>query len=138
MKYESGQKRIQELLEAIRGTDIEEIHYKKNGLNIGLKKKFISPDVSPGDKKKKIDDNKEMFQIVSHSVGIFRDAHPPSRKLLAKVGDTINKGQRLGYIESMKIMKEIVSTVKGRITAKHVKSGSPVEYGQKLFEIEIV
>ena len=140
METKKGLKRIKELLDAVEGTDINRISVEDNGLKIGILKMPVIPKEtgakSGGKKKEKAP--KEIVEVVSHSVGIFRDSPPPSRKALAKMGQEVNKGQKLGFIESMKILKEIVSSVKGRVSKKYVKSGDPVEYGQKLFDIEIV
>jgi acetyl-CoA carboxylase biotin carboxyl carrier protein len=139
MKEKAGLKRIEDLLDIVKDTDIAEIALEQDGLNIGIKRNLVpeAEDVEETDKKKS-EPEKEIVAVYSHSVGHFRDYLLPSRKVLAKVGDEINKGQKLGFIESMKIMKEIASPVKGKVKRKFVKHGSPVEYGQKIFEIEIV
>ena len=82
--------------------------------------------------------HKKRIEIASHAVGIFREYIPPARKVLVKIGQKVNKGEKLGFIESMRIMKEVTSPAKGIVTAKFVKHGSPVEYGQKILEVEIV
>ncbi len=141
MKLKKGIERIKELLYVIKDTDIEEIYFEKDGLNIGVKKKITkeSPVSKTEQKEEKPEQNeKEIVEVVSHSVGLFRDALPPARKPLAKVGQSVNKGQKIGFIESTKIMKEIVSPVKGVVLEKFVKYGAVVEYGQKLFDIEVV
>ncbi len=141
MKLKKGIERIKELLYVIKDTDIEEIYFEKDGLNIGVKKKITeeSPVSETEQKEEKPEQNeKEIVEVVSHCVGLFRDALPPARKPLAKVGQSVNKGQKIGFIESTKIMKEVVSPVKGVVLEKFVKYGAPVEYGQKLFDIEVV
>ena len=52
-----------------------------------------------------------------------------------KVGDTVEPGQVLCIIESMKLMNEIEAEVAGVIAAKLVENGRPVEYGEALFAI---
>ncbi len=144
MKLKKGKAKIEELLDAIKDTDIEEVYYKKSGLSIGFKKNIIQDiDESESDGTVEAglagkDENKEIIEITSHSVGVFRDALPPARKVMAKVGQVVNKGQKIGFIESMKIMKDVISPIKGTVVEKYIKGNDPVEYGQKLFEIEIV
>ncbi|MBN2407810.1 MAG: acetyl-CoA carboxylase biotin carboxyl carrier protein [Elusimicrobia bacterium] len=143
MKMSEGLKRIKELLDAIEGTDIEEISCEKGGLNIGIRKKSgisaVMSAVRDGKEEQPVAEEPVQTEtVVSHSVGLFRDSMPPSRKALVKAGQKVSKGDKLGAIESMKILKEIISPVDGKVVKKYVKNGSPVEYGQKLFDIEIV
>jgi acetyl-CoA carboxylase biotin carboxyl carrier protein len=141
MKLQAGMQKIKELLKAIEETDIEEICYENKGLNIGIRKNIsqeVAEEVEEKTQKKEKSKEKKIIEVVSHSVGLFRDYLSPSRKALARVGDNLNKGQKIGFIESMKLMKEIVSPAKGKVGKKFVKHGDPIEYGQKLFEIEIV
>lgn len=142
MKLQSGIKRINELIESIKGTDIEEIYFEKDGLNIGIKKDS-APDAKSGEAEQAKEASSthsasHIVDVISHSVGLFRDSIPSSKKVGLKVGQSINKGQKLCFIESMKIMKEVVSPVKGEIAEKLVKNGDPVEYGQILFKINVV
>jgi biotin carboxyl carrier protein len=141
MELKKGIDRIKNLLEAIKDTDIEEIYFERQGLNIGLARKIMQETVAQELSQKEKEEShgkKEIIEVVSHSVGIFRDFIPPARKHLAKIGDRLNNGQKIGFIESMRIMKEIVSPVKGIVVEKFVKHGDPVEYGQRLFRIEVV
>ncbi len=136
MKIKEGEKRIKQLLEVIKDTDIKEIYYKKDGLNIGIRKSDLKEDSKIHEKpEKKKDLHNKIVNVTSHSVGFFRDYMLPSKKVLAKEGQVIKKGQKLGIIESMKIMKEIISPVNGIIYKKYINNGNAVEYGQKLFEV---
>jgi biotin carboxyl carrier protein len=51
------------------------------------------------------------------------------------VGDTVEPGQVLCIIESMKLMNEIECEVAGTVAAKLMENGRPVEYGEALFAI---
>ena len=53
-----------------------------------------------------------------------------------KVSDTVEPGQVLCIIESMKLMNEIEAETAGTILAKLVENGRPVEYGEALFSIQ--
>jgi len=68
-------------------------------------------------------------------VGTFYDASSPESPPFVKVGDTVERGQVLCIIESMKLMNEIEAEVAGVITAKLVENGRPVEYGEALFSV---
>ena len=73
--------------------------------------------------------------VKSPIVGTFYDASAPAAPPFVKVGDTIQPGQILCIIESMKLMNEIEAEVSGVIVAKLVDNARPVEYGQALFAV---
>src|SRR5271170_7598809 len=73
--------------------------------------------------------------VKSPIVGTFYDASSPGAAPFVKVGDTVEVGQVLCIIESMKLMNEIEAEVAGVVAAKLVENGRPVEYGEALFAI---
>jgi biotin carboxyl carrier protein len=58
-------------------------------------------------------------------------------KIIAKVGDTVEKGASLLVMEAMKMENEIRSTARGKILRIHVKEGQAVETGALLIELEL-
>jgi acetyl-CoA carboxylase biotin carboxyl carrier protein len=74
--------------------------------------------------------------VKSPIVGTFYESASPGSAPFVKVGDTVEKGQVLCIIESMKLMNEIESEVAGTLVAKLVENGRPVEYGEGLFLIK--
>lgn len=144
MKTKTITDKVKELSGLIKNTDIEKIAVKKDGLKVGVKKmpaeEGNTKDISAKKNKraKKKDEEAPLKEIFSHSVGHFRDYALPSRKAFVRKGQYVEKGQKLGMIESMKIMKELLSPCEGKVVGKFVKHGDAVEYGQKLFEIKIV
>lgn len=68
-------------------------------------------------------------------VGTYYDAPAPGAATFVKVGDTVQPGQVLCIIESMKLMNEIEAEAAGVIVSKLVENGKPVEYGQSLFTV---
>lgn len=73
--------------------------------------------------------------VTSPLVGTFYVSSSPEAEPLAKVGDTVKKGQVLGIIEAMKLMNEIESEFDGVIEAVLVNNEDVVEFGQPLFRI---
>lgn len=73
--------------------------------------------------------------VKSPIVGTFYECPSPGAPPFVKVGDTVEKGQVLCIIESMKLMNEIESEVAGTVVARLVENGRPVEYGEALFRI---
>lgn len=74
--------------------------------------------------------------ITSPIVGTFYASPSPEKPPFVKVGDSVNAGDVVCIIESMKLMNEINSEFSGKVAEIYVKDGQPVEYGQKLIRIE--
>ena len=75
--------------------------------------------------------------VKSPIVGTFYDAPSPDAPPFVKVGDTVETGQVLCIIESMKLMNEIECEVAGTVVAKLLENGRPVEYGEALFSVKL-
>jgi len=73
--------------------------------------------------------------VKSPIVGTYYESPAPDAPSFVKVGDSVEPGQVLCIIESMKLMNEIEAEVAGVITSKLVENGRPVEYGEALFAI---
>jgi acetyl-CoA carboxylase biotin carboxyl carrier protein len=73
--------------------------------------------------------------VKSPIVGTYYDSPSPDAPPFVRVGDTVEPGQVLCIIESMKLMNEIEAETGGTIAAKLVENGRPVEYGEALFSI---
>jgi acetyl-CoA carboxylase biotin carboxyl carrier protein len=73
--------------------------------------------------------------VKSPIVGTYYDASSPGAPPFVKVGDSVEPGQVLCIIESMKLMNEIEAETSGVVAAKLVENGRPVEYGEALFSI---
>ena len=73
--------------------------------------------------------------VKSPIVGTYYDAPSPDAPSFVRVGDSVEPGQVLCIIESMKLMNEIEAETGGTIIAKLVENGRPVEYGEALFSI---
>ena len=74
--------------------------------------------------------------ITSPIIGTFYSSPSPEKPSFVKVGDTINAGDVVCIIESMKLMNEINSEFSGKVAEIYVNNGDSVEYGQKLMRIE--
>jgi oxaloacetate decarboxylase alpha subunit len=74
--------------------------------------------------------------ITSPMVGTFYRAPAPDADPYIEVGDMVEIGQTVCIVEAMKLMNEIESEIKGRVTRILVENAQPVEFGQKLFLVE--
>ena len=75
-------------------------------------------------------------EIKSPMVGTFYRAPAPDAPPFVEVGQQIEVGQVLCIIEAMKLMNEIKSEIRGKVTAIPIENGQPVEFGQVLFIAE--
>jgi acetyl-CoA carboxylase biotin carboxyl carrier protein len=79
---------------------------------------------------------KKTAVIKSPMVGTFYSSPKPDAPPYVKVGDMISPETVVCLIEAMKVFNELPAEASGRIVAVLAESGTPVEYGQALFEIE--
>ena len=85
-----------------------------------------------------IDNGREdpsLIYVKSPIVGTFYESPSPGSAPFVVAGDTVQPGQVLCIIESMKLMNEIESECAGVIVSRFVENGKPAEYGQTLFSI---
>lgn len=141
-------KLIKKLLEFVQDTDIEELHWEKEGTkvifrrgNVPLIKKgkvsqkeeklptTVEPGLESGPSKK-------IFTIKSPMVGTFYRASSPNHPAILEEGSMIKPGQKVCVIEAMKINKDVISDQAGKVLKILVENGRPVEYGQDLFLVE--
>jgi acetyl-CoA carboxylase biotin carboxyl carrier protein len=73
--------------------------------------------------------------VKSPIVGTYYDSPSPDSPPFVRVGDSVEPGQVLCIIESMKLMNEIEAEASGTVVMKLVENGRPVEYGEALFSI---
>jgi acetyl-CoA carboxylase biotin carboxyl carrier protein len=73
--------------------------------------------------------------VTSPMVGTFYEAPSPGAKPFVEVGQQVNVGDTLCIIEAMKMLNQIESDKAGKVTARLVENGQPVEFGQPLFVI---
>ena len=76
--------------------------------------------------------------ITSPMVGTFYRAPAPDADPYVEVGDIVEVGQTVCIVEAMKLMNEIESEVRGRVVKILVENAQPVEFGQRLFQVEPV
>ncbi len=75
--------------------------------------------------------------VKSPIVGTFYKSPSPDADVYVKVGQNVQSGTTLCIVEAMKLMNEIESDAAGKIVKICVEDGSPVEYGQTLFILEV-
>jgi acetyl-CoA carboxylase biotin carboxyl carrier protein len=74
--------------------------------------------------------------VTSPFVGTFYRSPSPEAQPFVDVGSNIRPGQALCIVEAMKLMNEIEAEFAGTVMECLVQTGSPVEFGQKLFKVK--
>jgi len=136
-------------LEEIRFTDEsnKEVHLRKASAHQAAPlQNYLVPtttstaplkQLSPDEKKASTVKEKEDSQIIlSPFVGTFYRSASPKDQPFTDVGESVSTGQTLCIVEAMKLMNEIESEFSGNIKKIYVEDGTPVEYGEKLFEVQ--
>ena len=74
--------------------------------------------------------------IISPMVGIIYLTPEPNKPQFVKEGDHIKQGDTVAIIEAMKTYSNVRASKSGVVKKIYINKGSPVEYGEKLFNIE--
>lgn len=74
--------------------------------------------------------------VKSPIVGTYYSSPSPDKDAFVKIGDSVNKGDVIMIIESMKLMNEIQSDFSGVVKEILVENGQAVEYDQPIMIIE--
>ena len=134
-------KRLKELLEFVKDTDLQEVIWEKKGLHVSFRRggqTAASQSPLEAAEGSAVEPAKpaEPQTIRSSMVGTFYRADSPERPPLVVEGTIVTAGQPVASIEAMKIMKDVVAPGACRIVKALVANGHAVEYGQPLFEVE--
>lgn len=128
---------LKQLLESLRGTDIEELNLEAGETTLYFKRSDIpapAPVAVAAAAPAKVEE--KVVPVKSPMVGTFYHSDSADHPPFVIEGNHVSPGQKIGIIEAMKIIKNVNSNVKGRIVKVSVKDGQSVEYGQELFLVD--
>ncbi len=134
---------LRSLIDFAKSVDLEEVVWEKGAQRIAFKRKMgpapqeSAATPSPTESETAAEAASKTHVVTSPMVGRFQRSQGKDRPVFVLEGDTVTVGQRLAMVEAMQIPKDVISTVSGKIVKIFVENGKPVEYGQKLFEVEI-
>lgn len=147
-------KEIREIINLMNENDLSEIEVEREGTKIKVKKTFaeaVEPLRRPSfeyhletpaalgrveEEFSKAGSNRK--EIKSPMVGTFYLSPSPEAPAFVDVGQVVEVGQVVCIVEAMKLMNEIKSEIRGKISQVHVENAQPVEFGQTLFSVEPV
>lgn len=90
---------------------------------------------APAAEETEVEADASLVIVKSPIVGTFYESPSPGAAPFVQIGDTVQPGQVLCIIESMKLMNEIEAEVAGVVMKRFVENAQPVEYGEALFGI---
>lgn len=163
--YFMDTKDIQQLLDFIAQSGLDEVNVETNELKISVKRyssasvpaqqpqALAAPQPAPvavqpvsapvaasstadTTDRPKAADSSNYITIKSPMIGTFYRSSNPETPSFAEVGDVVEVGKVVCIIEAMKLFNEIESEVSGRIVKVLVENATPVEYDQPLFLVE--
>lgn len=123
------------ILDAIRGTDIEEIEVEFGTELIRVR---LAPELSPEHGEAAINDNRVAdgpIEITADRVGTFFRTGKEETEPLVSPGNLVEAEDPIGYIDSLQIRYELLALGSGRIVSFVVSDGEDVEYGQLIATI---
>jgi acetyl-CoA carboxylase biotin carboxyl carrier protein len=134
---------LKSLIEFAQSVDLEEVVWEVEGRRVAFRREIKPAPAAPAAKPAASDkpaapSGPDIQYITSPMVGTFWRSPGPDRPPLVLEGDNIDSGERVAVVEAMKVPKDVVSPIKGKIKKILAVNGKAVEYGQKLFEVELV
>jgi acetyl-CoA carboxylase biotin carboxyl carrier protein len=155
-------KDIQELIDFISKTGLEEVNIETEEFKIKVKRSndapqyveqaarpqasapapVAAPVASPAPvaaapaPAAAVETNKNYVEIKSPMIGTFYRMPNPESPAFVQIGDKVTAGQVVCIVEAMKLFNEIESEVSGTIVKVLVENANPVEYDQPLFLVD--
>ncbi len=108
-------------------TDLQEVLYNKDGVNIEIKTEQANPRAS--------DFSTPLKPVKAPAVGIYH-AGKKGCSVNLKENMPVKEGDFLGAVEMNKTFKDITANAEGNLKIISISDGKPVEFGQPLFFIE--
>lgn len=135
--------KIEELIKLMKQNQVNYMKYKDETVEVELDLKATSNNVTttpvnnveestPTSKQEE-----QLNTIEAEILGTFYlQDEETLQNPLVKVGDEVKKGQVVGYIESMKVLNEVISEYDGIVNDIKINHGDPVEYGQTIITLK--
>lgn len=143
--------KIKELIDLINETGVAEIEIREGEESVRITRQVSAPiaqAIYPPPQEQILASTEEMPEKVAaeegitghvvHSpmVGTMYLAPSPGADSFVEVGQAVKVGDTLCIIEAMKMFNQIEADKAGKVKARLVENGQPVEYDQPLFIIE--
>ncbi|MEB6195839.1 acetyl-CoA carboxylase biotin carboxyl carrier protein [Mammaliicoccus sciuri] len=135
--------KIEELIKLMKQNQVNYMKYKDETVEVELDLKSTSNNVSTTpvnnveESTPSSNQEEQLNTIEAEILGSFYlQDEETLQNPLVKVGDEVKKGQVVGYIESMKVLNEVISEYDGIVNDIQINHGDPVEYGQTIITLK--
>lgn len=135
--------KIEELIKLMKQNQVNYMKYKDETVEVELDLKSTSNNVTttPANNVEESTptsiQEEQLDTIEAEILGTFYlQDEETLQNPLVKVGDEVKKGQVVGYIESMKVLNEVISEYDGIVNDIQINHGDPVEYGQTIITLK--
>jgi len=146
-------KRVEELIEVLKGSTIGELELTEAGTEIIIRRR---PDmmmvsvhaqqgsITPSGIQAVADNGGHQAQvdhrlpILAPTTGVYYSSPAPTSPSFVHSGDVVHVGQVIALIEAMKVFNEIQSEVAGRVIEIVATNGEVVHKGDVLIRVEPV
>ena len=135
-------KRIEAVLDVLKGSSIGEIELAEGELEIILRRSpgnTITVTSSQHTTVHHVDvpvPHKHFIDMKASLTGVYYASPTPTANPFVKIGDIVQVGQTVALIEAMKVFSEIPSDVAGRVIAIKAQNGDVVKKGDVLLQVE--
>lgn len=120
-------KQLSEITAWLKGTDLTELTYKKDGHFIEIKTKTAEPLGASFESV--------LSPVTAPAVGIYHSSDK-GKMISLKEGQKINEGDLMGVVSMPNSAHKVLANKTGTLRIISVADSKPVEYGQPLFFIE--
>ena len=135
--------KIEELIKLMKQNQVNYMKYKDETVEVELDLKSTSNNVTTTpvnnveENTPSANQEEQLNTIEEEILGTFYlQDEETLQNPLVKVGDEVKKGQVVGYIESMKVLNEVISEYDGIVNDIQINHGDPVEYGQTIITLK--
>ena len=140
--------RIREIVRIVQESGVGEVTIEDAGMRVSVRRTPEPLDAHHAASAAEADEEPSaplpmpesdgVVRVEAPMVGVFYRGPQPGAPPFVEEGDTVAPGQTLCILEAMKLMNEIKTDVAGTVRRIHVGNAEPVEFGQLLFELELV
>ncbi|MCJ1748311.1 acetyl-CoA carboxylase biotin carboxyl carrier protein subunit [Mammaliicoccus sciuri] len=135
--------KIEELIKLMKQNQVNYMKYKDETVEVELDLKSTSNNVTTTpannvEESTPTSKQEEQLNIIEAEIlgTFYLQDEETLQNPLVKVGDEVKKGQVVGYIESMKVLNEVISEYDGIVNDIQINHGDPVEYGQTIITLK--
>ncbi len=129
---------VHELILVLQGTAVSEVEIRFGDTAVFLRRRpGVLPQAPVDETRAPSEEPAYRTAVQAPLNGIYYDRSSPEAGPFVQVGDRVERGQVVAFIEAMKVFNEIHAEKAGQVTALLVESGDMVESGQDLIALDM-